>query len=70
MIMMFLELVVEHPGVLDRTSADEKTIAAYMLMASWQDEANHQYLDKYHWINNTGCLNVEDIQTIARDVWG
>ena len=53
-----------------RTKADEKTIAAYMLMASWKDEAEDQYLDHYHWINNTGCLDVEDVQAIAREVWG
>ena len=47
----------------------ERTIAAYMLMASWKDEAEHQDLDHYHWINNTGCLDVEDVQAIAREVW-
>jgi len=26
-------------------------------------------LDEYHWINDTGCLDVEDIQAIAREVW-
>ena len=52
-----------------RSTADERTIAAYMLMASWKDEAEHQYLDHYHWINNTGCLDVEDVQAIAREVW-
>ena len=53
-----------------RSTADERTIAAYMLMASWKDEAEDQYHDHYHWINNTGCLDVEDIQAIAREVWG
>ena len=52
-----------------QAKADEKTIAAYMLMASWKDEAEHQDLDHYHWINNTGCLDVEDVQAIAREVW-
>ena len=52
-----------------RTKIDVKTIAAYMLMASWKDEAEHQDLDRYHWINNTGCLDVEDVQAIAREVW-
>ena len=40
-----------------------------MLMASWKDEAEDQYHDHYHWINNTGCLGVEDVQAIARKVW-
>ena len=52
-----------------KTEADERTIAAYMLMASWKDETEHQMLDHYHWINNTGCLSVEEIQAIARQVW-
>ena len=26
-------------------------------------------LDHYHWINNTRCLEIEDIQAIARKVW-
>ena len=53
-----------------KTEADERTIAAHMLMASWKDEAEHECLDHYHWINNTGCLDVEDVQAIAREVWG
>ena len=52
-----------------KTEADERTIAAYMQMASWKDETEHQMLDHYHWINNTGCLSVEEIQAIARQVW-
>ena len=52
-----------------KTKADERTIAAHMLMASWKDEAEQEYLDHFHWINNTGCLSVEDIQAIARQVW-
>ena len=47
----------------------EKTIATYMLLECWKDEAEHQMLDEYHWINDTGCLDVEDIQAIAREVW-
>ena len=52
-----------------KTTADEKTIATYMLLECWKDEAEHQMLDEYHWINDTGCLEVEDIQAIAREVW-
>ena len=50
------------------TEADERTIAAHMLLEAWKDEAN-ELLDHYHWINNTGCLEVEDIKAIARKVW-
>lgn len=52
-----------------KTTADEKTIATYMLLECWKDEAEHQMVDEYHWINDTGCLDVEDIQAIAREVW-
>lgn len=52
-----------------KTNADEKTIATFMLLESWKGEAAHQMLDHYHWINDTGCLDVEDIQAIARQVW-
>ena len=51
------------------TISIERTIAAYMLMASWKDEAEHQYLDHYHWINNTERRDVEDVQAIACEVW-
>ena len=40
-----------------------------MLLECCKDEAEHQMLDEYHWINDTGCLDVEDIQAIAREVW-
>ena len=36
----------------------KKTIATYMLLECWKDEAEHQMLDEYHWINDTGCLDV------------
>ena len=52
-----------------RTKADEMTSSAYMLRAFWKDEVEQQYLDRYHWIDNTGCLEVEDVQAIAREVW-
>ena len=65
-----MELVVGLSSLLRKDcEADERTIAAYMLMVSWKDETEHQMLDHYHWINNTGCLTVEEIQAIARKVW-
>jgi hypothetical protein len=53
----------------NRIDADEKTIAAHMLMETWKTEAEHTDLDRYHWINNTGCLSVEDVQSVAREIW-
>ena len=40
-----------------------------MLMEAWKADAEYQEHDHYHWINNTGCLSVEEIQAIARQVW-
>ena len=48
---------------------DEKTIAIHLIKALWQCEQEHQMLDEYHWINNTGLLDVEEIQAIAREIW-
>ena len=53
-----------------RTEADERTVAAHMLLEAWRDDAEHQLMDHYHWNNNAGCLSVEDVQAIAREVWG
>ena len=48
---------------------DEKTIAIHLIKALWECEIEHQMLDQYHWINNTGLLSTEEIQAIAREVW-
>jgi hypothetical protein len=53
----------------NQMDADMRTIAAYMLMEAWKNEAEHHDLDRYHWINNTGCLSVEDVQSVAREIW-
>ena len=47
----------------------EKTIAIHLIKALWECEQEHQMLDEFHWINNTGLLSVEEIQAIARAVW-
>ena len=52
-----------------KSTADEKTIATHMLLETLKDESEYQGVDHYHWINNTGCLEVEEIQAIAREVW-
>ena len=48
---------------------DEKTIAIHLMKALWECEQEHQMLDEYHWINNTGLLSVEEIQAIRRKIW-
>ena len=48
---------------------DEKIIAIHLIKALWECEQKHQMLDEYHWINNTGLLDVEEIQAIAREIW-
>ena len=48
-----------------KTGVDERTITAHMLLEAWRDDAEHQLMDHNHWINNTGCLSVEDVQAIA-----
>ncbi len=61
-----------HWDVLACTPAiksDERTIAAHILMDHWKEDAKYNDLDRYHWINNSGCLSVEDIRAIAREVW-
>ena len=53
----------------NKVKADERTIAAHMLLKILKFEAKHSSLDRIHMINNTGCLSVEDVQTIGREVW-
>ena len=53
----------------NRCYSDEKTIATHLILALWKWEQEHQMLDEYHWINNTGLLDVEEIQAIAREIW-
>ena len=43
------------------------TIAIHLIMEFWRCEAEHQDVDHFHWINNTGLLDVAEIKSIA--VW-
>lgn len=52
-----------------RIEVDEFTLATHMLLETWKFLAAEEELDHYHWINNTGCLSVEDIEAVARKVW-
>ena len=36
---------------------------------TWEIECKNQGLDHYHFIGNTGLLDVEDIQAVAREIW-
>ena len=40
-----------------------------MLIDFWEKEREFQGLDHYHFIDNTGLLDVEDVQAIAREIW-
>ena len=53
----------------NKVKADEGTIAAHMLIKIFEFESNNSSLDRFHTINNTGCLSVEDVQAIGREVW-
>ncbi len=52
-----------------RIEADEFTLATHMLLETWKYLAAYEGVDHYHWVNNTGCLSVEDVQAVAREVW-
>ena len=39
-----------------------------MMLKYWEMECEDQGLDHYHFIGNTGLLNVEDIQAVAREI--
>ena len=53
----------------NRCYSDEKTIATHLVLALWKWDAKENYVDHFHWLNNTGLLDVEDVQAIAREVW-
>lgn len=45
--------------------------AAMILLAALLDELRRdEHLDHFHWINNTGLLDVGQIDAVARHVWG
>ena len=51
-----------------KCEGDLKSISTYILLDFWQKEAKFQGLDHYHFIGNS-FLDVEDIQTVAREIW-
>ena len=45
-------------------------LAAFSLMAAfWSMAAQDDNLDPYHWLNQTGVLDVGQIEAIRREVW-
>ena len=52
-----------------KCKGDLKAISTHMLLKYWETECEDQGLDHYHFIGNTGLLNVEDIQAVAREIW-
>ena len=52
-----------------KCKGDLKAISAHMFLKHWKTECEDQGLDHYHFIGNTGLLNVEDIQALAREIW-
>lgn len=52
-----------------RIKANELDVATHLLLESWKQQKEYEDLDKYHWINNEGSLDSDDIEAIAREVW-
>ena len=53
----------------NRCYSDEKTVASHLILELWKFDAKYHDVDEFHWLNNTGLLDVEDVQAIAREVW-
>ena len=53
----------------NRCYSDEKTIATHLILELWKFDAKYHDVDHFHWLNNTGLLDVEEVQAIAREVW-
>ena len=64
-----MEMVLAARGVWEPMLSDEQTIATHLVLALWKWDAKENYVDHFHWLNNTGLLDVEDVQAIAREVW-
>ena len=53
----------------NRCQSDEKTIAIHLLQAVWKFDEKYHDVEHFHWVNNTGLLDVEELEAIAREVW-
>ncbi|MEJ2535335.1 MAG: hypothetical protein P8008_07730 [Gammaproteobacteria bacterium] len=43
--------------------------AAHLLLDAWAAEARWNDLDRFHWMNEAGALDVAEVHAIARAVW-
>ena len=53
----------------NRCKSDEKTIAIHLLQAVWKFDEKYHDVEHFHWVNNTGLLDIEELEAIAREVW-
>jgi len=53
----------------NRCQSDEKTIAIHLLQAVWKFDEKYHDVEHFHWVNNTGLLDIEELEAIAREVW-
>tara|TARA_B110000003_G_scaffold242609_1_gene250510 strand:+ start:58 stop:516 length:459 start_codon:yes stop_codon:yes gene_type:complete len=53
----------------NRCQSDEKTITIHLLQAVWKFDEKYHDVEHFHWVNNTGLLDIEELEAIAREVW-
>ena len=56
-------------GTVPRRGADQKQAAVYLLMEYWKFDAKEGSLDKFHWINEEGFIDVAELEAISNEVW-
>ncbi len=52
-----------------RKGSSEFQAAVHLLRSAWQKEYKEDLLDRYHWINDEGLLQVAHIEAISRLTW-
>lgn len=52
-----------------RQDVSDELAAVSLMSAFWKWEAESDYLDPYHWLNQTGLLSVGKINAIRDEVW-
>ena len=53
-----------------RIKADPKTVAIHLLIEAFKWRKKEEGLDQFHGITSNEFLNFDEIQAIAREVWG
>jgi hypothetical protein len=56
-------------GTVSRRGVDQNQAAIYLLMEYWKFDAKEGGLDKFHWINEEGFLDMAELDAIANEVW-